>query len=458
MTASHRERAIVLGADGLGNVVPIADALRSFGFRSVIALVDDSSAFNIVDRPWLTVRATPIEQLVTSSRLRQCLEQQGAGDSVPVLCSYDGLMLPYLDAISSLTPTASWRIPADGIRRARSKPHARRLWQRHRGAHVGWRVVSTDSERQAAWDAATGAFDFSRGCFVKPCSGFQSTHVSRVDHEGNSPQACATIREAMAHNPLWRAQPRQYIDGLVIDPTVDVLIEEAIVGAEYTVDGVVSNGRVHRAVQHKELLYEVPFNGDGFVVSPPDPCGGRDPQVLKGRVKGGRITGLPHTRRPLADFGAFMEAALESIELDNWVFHAEVIDTGQELRLVELNPRVPGGLLAHTARAQLGRDLVEAFVRATLLLPNEIPTRRVTAHIPFYADLAGTVREVSGLDKARALAGVSLVRQAIALGTEVTNTTRENYAGFVVCEAADHSAVRSVAKEALSWIAVHYKP
>jgi hypothetical protein len=223
----------------------------------------------------------------------------------------------------------------------------------------------------------------------------------------------------------------------------DVLVEELLEGNEFTVDGYIANGEVSIAVQQKEFRIVDPFFGDGLIVSPPDhnawqPSGNAERSI----VQAGRC----HTS--IAEFEQFLLRGLRALGLDNWVFHAEVMETEHGLRFVELNPRPAGGLLWLTAGLHLGLDPFEAVLRMHLN-HNTLSTRRnwVTGQFPIYAKRTGKISKVTGIERAREIEGVKRIDQAVYPGDEIASLERENYVAFVCIHASNHDEVRRIAAE-----------
>ncbi len=70
--------------------------------------------------------------------------------------------------------------------------------------------------------------------------------------------------------------------------------------------------------------------------------------------------------RHYGELTRYVERALAAVGLDNAVAHSQVRLTRAGPRLIEINPRPPGGLLAHVSEVVSGVDLVRAAVEAAL--------------------------------------------------------------------------------------------
>jgi len=143
---------------------------------------------------------------------------------------------------------------------------------------------------------------------VKPSNGFYSAGVTRADDADSFVKAyiqarrvCTMLRDRTGESHL--------------------LVEEYLDGAEYAIDGVVSNGRILPLQLHRKLppLAGPFFHEIAYLTEPFDPAKG-------------------------ADFVRMLTAIVPGVGLDNSPFHAEFrFDGSGRLRILELAPRLCGG-------------------------------------------------------------------------------------------------------------------
>lgn len=153
-------------------------------------------------------------------------------------------------------------------------------------------------------------------------------------------------------------------------PGVDLVAEEFLAGPEYAVQTVTVDGRT-------EVLSVLAEH-----VGPP-------PRFAE--------TGYDHPAGLApADQDALLRlvvSALDALGMDNGIAHVQARVTDRGPRIVEVNPRPPGGMLSHVSEVVSGVSLLEAAVSAALGRP--VPRRPPTAsHVRYRCvvfDRAGTV-------------------------------------------------------------------
>ncbi|WP_433338049.1 ATP-grasp domain-containing protein [Spirillospora sp. CA-294931] len=96
-------------------------------------------------------------------------------------------------------------------------------------------------------------------------------------------------------------------------------------------------------------------------------------------------------------------AALRAVGLTTGPAHVELRLDGEEPCLIEINPRLAGGLIPRLVGRALGRDLVSEVVAQAAGRPSPTPDARPErcSSIRFLLPGEGTVASVSGLDLAR---------------------------------------------------------
>ncbi|HTI26326.1 MAG TPA: pyridoxal-phosphate dependent enzyme [Kutzneria sp.] len=137
--------------------------------------------------------------------------------------------------------------------------------------------------------------------------------------------------------------------------------------------------------------------------------------------------------------------------------HTELRLTPSGPVVVEINPRLAGGMIPELIRLATGVDLVEQQLRLAAGLPVHLTARRSrAAAIQFLlADRAGTLAAVDGLDRARAIDGVDHVRITATTGAPV-RAARDAYdrLGYVIASHDDPQQVTKILAAATAEIEV----
>jgi biotin carboxylase len=366
-----------------------------------------------------------------------------------VLALQESLLLPFcavFEAYWKRFSQASFQPPIGGIRRARLKPAARKAWNRAQVDDTRWFVSRCQTNDIRA--TLTGCHRFEsigkdKSYVVKPVAGAGSEAV----HITSGSNLTLTIEKARSYireyGTVNRGNRNINVDGTEYDLNEDILVEEYLEGPEFTVDGFIHNGEVSCVVQHKETRVQSTFIGDGLIVSPPDRTDGSR------RISPADPTSALSPRSDAGDgsFCSFLRAGLRALEIDNWPFHAEVIQTVSGLRFVELNARPGGGLLWHTCGLHLG---IDPFQFAVQLLTGNVKKRSlpasarlVTGQFPIYAHKQGIFKSMLGVDEARNHPAVARIDVVAQPGFEIKTLEKENYLAFVSLRGSNHAAIRA---------------
>src|SRR2546423_449672 len=152
---------------------------------------------------------------------------------------------------------------------------------------------------------------------------------------------------------------------------------------------------------------------------------------------------------------AAVAAAAAAIGLREGPVHAELRLTPAGPVMLELAARTIGGLCARTLRFGLGISLEQLVLRAALRRPLGDLRRSDAASgvMMLTVPAAGTLRSVSGVERARAVDGVVGVEITIPPGRKVRPLPRDGrYLGFVFARGSDPAEVEASLRAAAGMI------
>ncbi|MFG2293049.1 pyridoxal-phosphate dependent enzyme [Streptomyces sp. NPDC048603] len=309
--------------------------------------------------------------------------------------------------------------PAEAVAACRDKAVTRRVL---RDAGVGQPrfAVLTDPAEAAAAVRETGL-----PCVVKPAD----------DSGSNAVLLCSTAEEVAAHAERILAV-RTNARGLPTAGTV--LVEEYLDGPEYSVET---------------------FSHDGVATC----VGITAKEVTSGPwfVETGHLFPAPLLPAAAAEIAEAVGAALKAIGWELGATHTEVKLTPRGAAVIEINPRLAGGMIPEAVRHATGIDLLEQQVRAATGMPVDLtPSRAASAGIRFLlADRPGTVRSVEGADAARGVDGVASLTLSTREGATVRPAQNAyDRLGHVIATAPDPAAVRSALDTAANALRITIAP
>lgn len=279
--------------------------------------------------------------------------------------------------------------------------------------------------RQALWRAALPVPEFhligsleeaerlsrevSYPCVVKPVNESSSKGVLRVR---DAAELLAHFRELHGWRENARRQPM----------TGQVLVESLLAGPEFSVETfTLERGRTEVLGVTVKHLSAPPF----FVET--------------GHDFPGALDGL--TTAQLTDA---VLAALEAVGYDFGPAHTEVRLTPEGPVVVEINPRLAGGMIPQLVRHALGVDLLEVLLDHLSGRPVDLrPTRGEWASIRFLtAPGPGRLVAMAGVEEARRLATVREVYVSARPGAEVRPAEEATHRlGHVIASGPDRQRV-----------------
>jgi biotin carboxylase len=280
-------------------------------------------------------------------------------------------------------------------------------------------VASEEEARQAAIEA-------SYPCVVKPPSDSSSKGVRLV---GDGSELLDHFRLLHA----WRTNDRgQPLDG-------GVLVESLLQGPEVSVETVTLApgdtrviGVTAKHLSPPPLFVEV----------------GHDFPALLGEVE-------------LAAIHRTVLSALAAVSFDFGPAHTEVRLTGEGPVVVEINPRLAGGMIPELVRYALGIDLLSVFLDQLCGRPVDLaPCRAEWASIRFLtADRSGRLTGFSGVQEARRFPCVLEVSIVKPLGAAVRAAEEAaDRIGFVMAGGSSRSRLLSEVEKAVSAIRINVVP
>jgi cysteine synthase A len=322
----------------------------------------------------------------------------------------------YLAAAAGLATAVG--LPAEGaeaIAGCRDKGRLRETLERAGIGQPRFEVV------QDGPSAAAAAERLGTPCVVKPVDDSGSTRVRRCD---SAQQAAELAGEITARTTNGRGQPM----------AGRALVEQYLDAPEYSVEMFGIDGVHHLIGITEKTVTGAPHFVESRHLVPAD---------------------LP--AEAAREMTGTVSAALRATGLGRGPSHTEVKRTATGSAVVEINPRLAGGLIPELYRLATGVDLLAAQVAhaagTTPLLPDGC-TRH--AGIQFILpDEPGVLEGVTGLEEARAVPGVERVTVTAAAGTRVAPPT-DAYGriGYVVAVGESRKTVVEALDRAMALVRV----
>jgi biotin carboxylase len=380
----------LLESNTTGTGRQFATAARARGLRPVL-LARDPTRYPYVADDGLDCRI--LDTADPARILAACTELAHDGGLAGVTSSSEYYVAPAARVAAAL------RLPApdaDAVARCRDKSHQRRTLAAAGVAVPGFRAVHSVPEAVAA------AADLGLPVVLKPVTGSGSIGV----------RLCADTGEVAG----WAAT--------LLGDACPILVEGAVRGPEFSVETF--DGAV-RAVVGKRLGPEPWFVEVGHDVP----------------------ASVPESTR--AELGDTARRALDALDLGWGAAHTELRQSASGPVVIEVNPRLAGGMIPAAVRAATGLDLVDAVIARASggPLPASEPA---TGHAAIRFQLLaaeGRVAAVRGLAQAEASPGVVVANALTVPGALVrrTNSFRDRLA-CVVAQGHDAAAAQRNAERA----------
>ena len=178
-------------------------------------------------------------------------------------------------------------------------------------------------------------------------------------------------------------------------------------------------------------------------------------------VETGHDFPAPLTPAEQALIGGAAMAGLDAVGLNSGAAHVELRHTPAGPAIVEINPRLAGGMIPRVVQEATGIDMIHQVVaQAAGVADQPAPSRSGAASIRFLtATAAGRLEAVTGLEAARQLPGVVEVGVTREIGTpvEVRHAFTDRI-GYVIAAAADGPEAARAAEAGLAALHAQISP
>lgn len=265
-----------------------------------------------------------------------------------------------------------------------------------------WELASADEvERVAA------ALPYP--CVMKPTADSGSSGVLRID----------SVAQLIEH---YRRLTASAVNDRGQTHSATVLVEELLDGPEFSVESVTLARGVTRIVGiTRKHLSPLPY----FVEM------GHDyPAAL--------------TDEERLSIEACVLRALDAVGFDFGPAHTELRLTHRGPVIVEINPRLAGGMIPELVRLATGIDLIDAYLRLLVGDDTELPTATTrTASIRFLtAPMEGRLGAIPACDDLRAQPGVDAISITASAGRSVRPPqSAYDRLGYVICNSPERADV-----------------
>lgn len=214
----------------------------------------------------------------------------------------------------------------------------------------------------------------------------------------------------------------------------NVIIEEYISGPEISVEVMVVDGEVNVLQITDKLTTGVPF----FVE-----MGHSQPTRFPADV-----------RKSIMQVAA---AACRAVGIDNGPAHVEMKVPARGPQMIELGARMGGdNITTHLVPLSTGIDMVKATIDVALgNKPDITPTLECGSAIRYFIAPFGTIKSISGVEKAQAIPGVKQITFTKTVGDSSTPIQSSNdRIGFVIAQAATAAEAVKICKKAIAAVKI----
>lgn len=214
----------------------------------------------------------------------------------------------------------------------------------------------------------------------------------------------------------------------------NVIIEEYISGPEISVEVMVVDGEVNVLQITDKLTTGVPF----FVE-----MGHSQPTRFPADIQ-----------KSIRQVAA---AACRAVGIDNGPAHVEMKVPARGPQMIELGARMGGdNITTHLVPLSTGIDMVKATIDVALgNKPDITPTLECGSAIRYFIAPFGTIKSISGMEKAQAIPGVKQITFTKTVGDSSTPIQSSNdRIGFVIAQAATAAEAVKICKKAIAAVKI----
>ncbi|MBI4471002.1 MAG: ATP-grasp domain-containing protein [Acidobacteria bacterium] len=302
----------------------------------------------------------------------------------------------------------------ESVRAAGNKAEMRRIWKNAGLPVPAFEVLSL---KDPPHDLAKKA---SYPCVLKPLMLSASRGVIRANNESEFSRAFERIKSLLQREDV-RAKSG--------DTSGQILVEQFIPGQEVAVEALLNKGQLNLlAIFDKPDPLSGPYFEETIYVTP------------------SRLT--PALQREVAVCSG---DAARALGLCHGPVHAELRLNGNDPWLLEVAPRSIGGLCARTLRFGAGIPLEELILKHALGMEIETWERERPAAGVMMIPIprAGVLKEIHGLDQARAVADIEEITITSHLGMELEPLPEgSRYLGFIFSRADTPERAEAALREA----------
>ena len=299
----------------------------------------------------------------------------------------------------------------EAVMAARNKHHFRQRLAEAGLPGPDFRLVSLGD------DPGRLAREITYPCVLKPLTLAMSRGVIRADGDNSFVDAFHRISAIIAGDDA--DTPGEAADHL--------LIESYIEGTEYAVEGLMREGRLQvLALFDKPDPLDGPYFEETIYVTP---AGVTD--AGKNNIKDAA------------------EAAARAIGITSGPVHIDLRVTPNNVQVIEVDARSIGGYCGRSLRFAGGMRLEEIVLSQAAGLRLEVAEAGAGGVMMIPIPSSGVLRQVEGLEAARAVAGIASIDITIPLGQPVRQLPEgDRYLGFIIGHGETAEAVTRALREA----------
>ena len=319
---------------------------------------------------------------------------------------------------------AALGLPANPLHAVRDATDKERTRQVFHNAGLPTPLFHAVENSRQAMDAAQA---IGYPCVVKPLHMSASRGVMRVNDQAELQAACERLQPMLQEESSTQSSRRPQ------GTTARWLVEAYIPGQEFALEGVLRGGVLHTlALFDKPDPLEGPFFQETFYVTP---------------------SRLPRQRQQALE--QMVSRASQALQLGEGPIHAEVRCAADLDYVLEVAPRSIGGRCSTALRFgdNANTSLEEILLAQALQLPNALKPRETAASGVLMIPIAnaGILRQVRGIEAARAVPGVRDVEITLPVGQFIQPPPDGwQYLGFVFAHAKTAAVVEQALRTAHS--------